>query len=371
MLTCMTSQHIQSKDDTSIHKDFPERDRNTEIDLLGLISTLWESKRIIISTILIFSLVGFFISALLTPKWTSQAEITPAEKPQWSQLQKTLSTLQVLDVKPSLDKIEVFNLFLKKFNSESLREEFLASFPLVAGKLMASNPDAEEFRRGIVLLSGKIKAVNNTPVKSADNVPYQSWTLSFTAPTAGEAKEILNSYINYISALVVKETVDYLREEVDLKKDTERESLAMERERMNTLHDTKLKRLSYSLEVANAAGIKRPVYSNGQSVQDDPDYSIALGADGIAEKLKIEQSIADVTWLNADFRYREHRLAELEKLDIKDITFTPFKYQLSPSLPTKKEAPGRVFFIILAALCGGIVASAVVLVRHALQQRNQ
>lgn len=370
MITCMTSLHIQSKDDASIHKDFPERDRNTEIDLLGLMSTLWESKRIIISTILIFSLVGFFISALLTPKWTSQAEITPAETPQWSQLQKTLSTLQVLEIKPSLDKVEVFNLFLKKFNSESLREEFLASSPLVVGKLMDSNPDAEELRRGIVLLSGKIKAVNNTPGKSTDNVPYQSWTLSFTAPTAGEAKEILNSYISYISALVVKETLNYLREEVDLKKDTERESLAMERERMNTLHDTKLRRLNYSLEVANAAGIKRPVYSNGQSVQDDPDYSIALGADGIAEKLKIEQSIADVTRLNADFRYREHRLTELDKLDIKDITFTPFKYQLSPSLPTKKDGPRRVLITLLAALCGGIIASAVVLVRHALQQRN-
>nr|WP_244153159.1 LPS O-antigen length regulator Wzz(fepE) [Kosakonia oryziphila] len=370
MLAYMTSQHIQSKNDASIYDGVPERYKNTEIDLLGLISTLWESKRIIISAILLFSVVGFFISALLTPKWTSQAEITPAEKPQWSQLQKTLSTLQVLDVKPSLDKVEVFNLFLKKFNSESLREEFLTSSPLVAGKLMASNPDAEELRRGIVLLSEKIKAVNNTTVKSADTVPYQSWSLSFTAPVAGEAKEILSGYINYISALVVKETLDYLREEVDLKKNTERESLAMERERMNTLHDTKLKRLNYSLEVANAAGIKRPVYSNGQTVQDDPDYSIALGADGIAEKLKIEQSIADVTRLNADFRYREHRLAELDKLDIKDITFIPFKYQLSPSLPTKKEGPGRVLFIILAALCGGVIASVVVLVRHALQQQH-
>lgn len=370
MLACMTSLHIQSKNDASIYEGFPGHYKNTEIDLLGLMSTLWKSKRIIISTILIFSLLGFFISALLTPKWTSRAEITPAENAQWSQLQKTLSTLHVLDVKPSVDKGEVFNLFLKKFNSESLREEFLTSSPLVAGKLMASNPDAEELRRGIVLLSDKIKAVNNASVKSADAMPYQSWTLSFTAPVAGEAKDILNSYINYISALVVKETLDYLREEVDLRKDTERESLALERERMNMVHDTKLKRLNYSLEVANAAGIKRPVYSNGQSVQDDPDYSIALGADGIAEKLKIEQSITDATRLSADFRYREHRLAELDKLDIKNITFMPFKYQLSPSLPTKKEGPGRALLIILAALCGGIVASIVVLVRHALQQRH-
>lgn len=365
----MTSLQIQTENNAANYEVYPNQYANTEIDLLGLIGVLWKNKRVIISTILIFSLVGFFITALLPPKWTSQAEITPAEKTQWVQLQQTLSALQVLDVKPSLDKMEVFNLFLKKFNSESLREKFLATSPLVAGKLMASNPDAEEMRRGIVLLSEKIKAINNTTAKNADAMPYQSWTLRFTAPAAEEAQEILHSYINYISSLVVNETLDYLREEVELKKNVERDSLAMERERMNTLHDTKMKRLNYSLEVANAAGIKRPVYSNGQSVQDDPDYSIALGADGLAEKLKIEKSIADVTRLNADFRYREHRLAQLEKMDIKDIKFTPFKYQLSPSLPTQKEGPRRALLIILSALCGAIISCAAVLVRQALQQR--
>ena len=40
---------------------------------------------------------------------------------------------------------------------------------------------------------------------------------------------------------------------------------------MTNIHNTNLQRLNYSLEVANAAGIKKPVYSNGQAVKDDPD----------------------------------------------------------------------------------------------------
>ncbi|QEM92758.1 LPS O-antigen length regulator [Kosakonia radicincitans] len=366
----MTSSDKQFKNNHLVFKDYQNQYGAAEVDLLGLISTLWENKRIIISAVLLFSLAGFLITALLPPKWTSKAEITPAEKVQWSQLQQTLSALQVLDVKLSVDKAEVFNLFLKKFNSESLREEFLASSPLVAGKLMSSNPDAEELRRGIVLLAERIKAVNDTPVKDTASMPYQSWTLSFTAPTATEAQQILRGYIDFISALVVKETLAYLREEVELKKNAESASLAMERKRINSLHDTRIKRLNYSLEVANAAGIKRPVYSNGHTVQDDPDYPIALGADGIAEKLRIEKSITDVTRLNADFLYREHRLTQLEKIDIKDIKFTPFKYQLSPSFPTRKEGPSRSLLLILSAMFGGIIASTVVLVRHSLQQRK-
>lgn len=63
----------------------------------------------------------------------------------------------------------------------------------------------------------------------------------------------------------------------------------VDRVRLTNIHNTNLQRLNYSLEVANAAGIKKPVYSNGQAVKDDPDYSVALGADGIAQKLQIEK----------------------------------------------------------------------------------
>lgn len=63
----------------------------------------------------------------------------------------------------------------------------------------------------------------------------------------------------------------------------------MDRVRLKNQLDANIQRLHYSLEIANAAGIKRPVYSNGQAVKDDPDFSISLGADGISRKLEIEK----------------------------------------------------------------------------------
>ncbi|XTZ39085.1 LPS O-antigen length regulator Wzz(fepE) [Salmonella enterica] len=366
----MSSLNIQQKSDPSFFESQQLQLRNNDIDLLSLVGVLWQGKRLIATVMLVFVVVGFFISALLPQKWTSDAEITPAEKIQWAQLQQTITALQVFDVNAPVARGDVFNLFLKKFNSQTLREEFLASSPLVIGQLQSINSDPDEVRRGIALLTGKMKAVNNATEKKGENAPYSSWTLSFSAPTAQEAQDVLNSYIGYISALVVKETLDSIRNEVELKKNFEKDSLAMERVRMDTRHDANIKRLNYSLEVANAAGIKRPVYSNGQAVQDDPDYSIALGADGIAEKLKIEKAMTDVTQLNSDFRNREYRLAALEKVDIKDVNFTPFKYQLSPSLPMKKDGPGKALILMLAVMIGGVVSCVVVLVRHALQQRE-
>ncbi|TAT62957.1 LPS O-antigen length regulator, partial [Enterobacter cloacae] len=112
------------------------------------------------------------------------------------------------------------------------------------------------------------------------------------------------------------------------------------------IHNTNLQRLNYSLEVANAAGIKKPVYSNGQAVKDDPDYSVALGADGIAQKLQIEKNLKDVSELNADFQNREYYLAQLKKLSVEDVKLEPFKYQLSPSMPVKKDDPGKALIVM-------------------------
>lgn len=366
----MSSLNTKPEQAPSFYENHPVPFKANEIDLLSLAGILWKGKVFIIATVLLFAVAGFLIAALLPQKWTSQAEVTAAEKIQWTELQKTLVALQVLDVKVPVDANEIFNLFLKKFNSQSLKEEFLASSPLVLGKLQDQNVDQHELRRAVVLLSEKIKAVNSIKPGSVDTSPYALWSLSFTAPSAPEAQQVLQNYIDYVSAQVVKETLDTLRSDVEVRKNYERNLLEMDRVRITTKHDAKIKRLNYSLEVANAAGIKRPVYSNGQSVQDDPDFSIALGADGIAEKLRIEKSLKDVTELNAEFQNREYTLSELEKVNIKDIEFSPIKYQLTPSLPMKKDGAGKALILVLAAMIGGIISCGIVLLRHAMHQRN-
>ena len=204
----MSSINLQPKGDASFYGDHAMELKNNEIDLLHLIGILWRSKKVIGTMVLLFAVVGFFISALLPQKWTSQAEITPAENIQWSELQKTLMTLQVLDVKTEIKTEDVFHLFLKKFMSQSLKEEFLSTSPLVLGKLQEQNIDSEELRRALVLVAGKIKATNNASPAKGDETLYDSWTLAFTAPTPPEAQQVLQSYIDFIAGKVVKETLD-------------------------------------------------------------------------------------------------------------------------------------------------------------------
>ncbi|HHX9830954.1 TPA: LPS O-antigen length regulator Wzz(fepE) [Salmonella enterica subsp. enterica] len=341
-----------------------------EIDLFSLIEVLWQAKRRILATVFAFACVGLLLSFLLPQKWTSQAIVTPAESVQWQGLERTLTALRVLDMKVSVDRGSVFNLFIKKFSSPSLLEEYLRSSPYVMNQLKGAQIDEQDLHRAIVLLSEKMKAVDSNAGKKNETSLFTSWTLSFTAPTREEAQKVLAGYIQYISDIVVKETLENIRNQLEIKTRYEQEKLAMDRVRLKNQLDANIQRLHYSLEIANAAGIKRPVYSNGQAVKDDPDFSISLGADGISRKLEIEKGVTDVAEIDGDLRNRQYHVEQLAAMNVSDVKFTPFKYQLSPSLPVKKDGPGKAIIIILAALIGGMMACGGVLLRHAMVSRK-
>ncbi|ELX5847200.1 LPS O-antigen length regulator [Salmonella enterica] len=341
-----------------------------EIDLFSLIEVLWQAKRRILATVFAFACVGVLLSFLLPQKWTSQAIVTPAESIQWQGLERTLTALRVLDMEVSVDRASVFNLFIKKFSSPSLLEEYLRSSPYVMDQLKGAQIDEQDLHRAIVLLSEKMKAVDSNAGKKNETSLFTSWTLSFTAPTREEAQKVLAGYIQYISDIVVKETLENIRNQLEIKTRYEQEKLAMDRVRLKNQLDANIQRLHYSLEIANAAGIKRPVYSNGQAVKDDPDFSISLGADGISRKLEIEKGVTDVAEIDGDLRNRQYHVEQLAAMNVSDVKFTPFKYQLSPSLPVKKDGPGKAVIIILAALIGGMMACGGVLLRHAMVSRK-
>jgi len=341
-----------------------------EIDFLTLLDVLWAAKKQIIVIAAAFALLGLLISFVLPQKWTSEAIITPAEQTQWRSLQQTLMELQVLDIEVPVTPVDVFGQFIKNFSSQSLQEEYFRSSPYVKSHYSDLNADSIEFQRAVVRLTEKLKIIDNASPKSPVEAPFTSWTLSFSASTPEDAKQVLEGYVDYVAAKVVNETTDNIRNTLALKTRFEQEKLNLDRVRLTNQRDIKIQRLNYSLEVANAAGIKKPVYSNGQVVNDDPDFSITLGADGIQEKLRIEKSLKDIADLNADLRNREYHVEQLQKLNVKDIAFSPFKYQLSPSLPMKKDGQGKAIITVLMGLVGGIIACGVVLLRNAMLARS-
>lgn len=367
----MSSLNIK-QDNVSEFTGYPQPTANAnEIDLVNLIEILWRARTKIIATVFAFACAGILVSFLLPQKWTSEAIVTPAEPVQWQDLENTLTKLRVLDMDISVSRGDVFNLFIKKFQSPSLLEGYLRSSPYVMEQLKGADIDEMDLHRAIVRLSEKMKAVDTNQGKKNETSLYTAWTLSFTAPQAEEAQTVLKGYIQYISDIVVKETMEDIRNKLSIKTSYEKERLEMDRVRLKNQLDANIQRLNYSLEIANAAGIKKPVYSNGQAVKDDPDFSISLGADGIERKLEIEKSVTDVAEINGELRNRQYHVEQLLAMNVSDVKFTPFKYQLTPSLPVKKDGPAKSMIVILAALLGGMVACGGVLLNYAMVSRKQ
>ncbi|HFS5793008.1 TPA: LPS O-antigen length regulator Wzz(fepE) [Citrobacter werkmanii] len=367
----MSSLNIK-QDNVSEFTAYPQPTVNTnEIDLVNLIEILWRARTKIVATVFAFACVGILVSFLLPQKWTSQAIVTPAEPVQWQNLENTLTKLRVLDMDIGVSRGDVFNLFIKKFQSPSLLEVYLRSSPYVMDQLKGADIDEMDLHRAIVRLSEKMTAVDANRDKKNETSLYTAWTLSFTAPQAEEAQSVLQGYIRYISDIVVKETLEDIRNKLFIKTSYEKERLAMDRVRLKNQMEANIQRLNYSLEIANAAGIKKPVYSNGQAVKDDPDFSISLGADGISRKLEIEKSVTDVAEINGELRNRQYHVDQLLAMNVSDVKFTPFKYQLSPSLPVHKDGPAKSMIVILAALLGGMVACGGVLLNYAMVSRKQ
>ncbi|MGU3524958.1 LPS O-antigen length regulator Wzz(fepE) [Enterobacteriaceae bacterium C23F] len=341
-----------------------------DIDLLVLAETLWAAKKRILSVVFCFALLGFAVSLILPQKWTSSSVITSAERNQLVPLNQLLATVQVLDVDMKIDSNSLFNLFIKKFNSSVLLEEYVKSSPSLMSQFEGVDVDPVALHRAIVAVSERMKAVDDAGNKKEPTTPYHSWTLSFTGPQPEEAQSILAGYMQFVADKVVSQTMMNIHDTVMMKVQVEKQRLALDRAQLENAKEAKIKRLNYSLQVAKAAGINKPVYSNGQAIKDDPDFSVTLGTEGINKKLEIEKSITDVSELNAEILNREYRLKQLEDLNIKSIQFPVVNYQLSPSLPVKKDGPGKTLIILLAAIVGGMLTCGGVLLQQAIRTRS-
>lgn len=360
---------MSSSDLISAESLYPQKTEK-EIDLLALFDCLFAARKHIIGITAVCALLGCVIAFLLPQKWTSQAIVSPPDKAQLLPLQETLANMQALDIEVKGTRVDVFNRFIKEFSSGSIFQNWLLTSPPVLKELIAENPDADTMHRAIVEMAEKMKAKNDVDPKDPTAQPYDSWTLSFTDRDPEQAQQILDAYAKFVASGVRKDVLSILQQQVQFKIALEKKKLALARQALQNDRDAKIERLKYALNIASAAGIKKPVYSEGKNVQDDPDFSIALGSDGLAAKLKVEQSLDDVSTISTDIRNGEFRLAQLSALKIPQLDLEPFKFLLSPSLPVKHDGPGRMVIALLVAMIGFILACGSVLMRQALSSRR-
>lgn len=329
--------------------------QNDEIDLFELFSVLYKSKFVIIGITLLFAIVGFTVASFLPQKWTSQAAITKPMLDEMKQLRATLNDLSLVDVDTGVNASSVYQKFINNYNSRVLREEYLVNTDYYKNLLAKmDNPTPLDKRKLIETIVTKDINLKASDSKNSDEEFSGEINLSFTAPTSEEAYDLLSGYIRFISTKVRVEVKDEIDDQIERKLNHAQKAYQMDLER-----------------IANAAGVKKPISSEGAQIKDDPDYSIAMGSDALSSKLAITEAITDPTTVSSELKNRLYNIQQLEQIKLGDLQFVPFKYMLKPYEPTKKDAPKRALILVGAAFVGFILSVMGVLLGYMARNRRK
>ncbi|ENA1772972.1 LPS O-antigen length regulator Wzz(fepE) [Yersinia ruckeri] len=343
-----------------------------DIDLMDIFNTLNQSRRTIFYVVTIFIISGFLVSYILPQKWTSTSIIVPAGEEQLQVLDKITINLAVLDINLGITSDYLLSTFKQNFDSQDLREQYLINTDYFK-KMMKDSPEDAMERRAVIenIVNNSIGSINPIKDKSGNDNEYRYYKLSYSASTAVDARDLLQGYINFVNSTVNADVNLKIQRAVDLAKGMATDKYSLDLLRAKNSHEVKIERLKYASSIADVAGIKKPVYSSGSQISDDPDFPITMGADALNRKLEIEKSITDLATVNADLLNRKLYLDKLNALEIPKVDVVPFKYLQQPTEPTKRDAPKRGLIMVLFALAGLVGSVGFVLVGHFVSERER
>ncbi|NHB92568.1 LPS O-antigen length regulator Wzz(fepE) [Photorhabdus cinerea] len=365
----MINKPVKSTNFNEEYFNYYNSKQDDEIDLFELFSVLFQSKLLIIVVTIVFAVIGFAVASLMPQKWTSSASVIQPQLEEIQPLKNLLTTLEVLNLQPSVTSSSLYHNFLNNFNSRVLREEYLINTEYFKNLVAKSDDHSTLAKRKL------IEKIVNDNISSSSKVEKDNddgeVKLAFSAETAEDAYNLLNGYINYASSVVRDQVKNELGDMVKQKLAYSDGLYQLDLNRVSNIQRANIERLKHALSIANSAGIKKPISSEGAMIKDDPDYSIALGSDALQRKLKITEEIKDPASIDADLRNRMFYINKLKSLRIDKVDFQPFRYMQAPYEPTAKDSPKRLLILVGSAFIGLILSVIFVMIRHMVRSRQQ
>jgi len=338
--------------------------QNDEIDLMALLSVLLKNKLLII----IFTAFCIALSAgivkLLPQKWTSTAIVIPPTSENMKEVNALKAQLDVLEIPIDLTSQRIFNTFIDQYRSKVNQNDYVKSTEYY--HKLAQNVDPKD---DVMAQQRLVNQIINNDIQIQDqskekNSSSSDIVLKFTAPQPTEAQDLLDGYIRYSASKVRSQIKNEIDNTISQQLIFATESLKREVSKIQTEYDVKVERLKRAVDIAKAAGVEKPIASDSQAINDDPDYPIALGAEALEKKLLIETQNRDLALMSENLQNRQIYINEINELKSKELAFTPVTFILQPDLPLNKESPKSALIVALSAILGLILSCAFVLSRE-------
>ncbi|MTB66565.1 LPS O-antigen length regulator [Providencia sp. wls1943] len=344
---------------------------NDEIDLMALVAVLFKNKLLIIIATVIVTALSIGVVKMLPQKWTSEAVIIPPTSEEVKEVNEFSARLNALGMEIDLGSQRIYNEFIVQYRSKVNQEAFVKStdyFKTQLEKLDNKNDPLEVQRLVNRIIADSIKLKYNGKEKDSDDSDV---VLSFTAPTAVEAQDLMDGYIRYTASQVRKKMKMDVDNAIARQLIYSVEALKQDTNKIQIAYDVKIEHLKRAITIAKAAGVARPIARDSVAINDDPDYPIALGSEALEEKLGIELKNRDLALISEKLQNAQVYIDNLNSLTTTELEFEPVRFIMTPDLPIAKDSPKSMLIVALGAILGFIMSCAFVLGRDLYRNYNQ
>ncbi|EOS93601.1 ECA polysaccharide chain length modulation protein [Erwinia tracheiphila] len=332
---------------------------DNELDIRGLCCALWHGKRWIIGVALIFALLAYIWSLLVTPQWSTTA-IT--DRPTVNMMSGFYSQQQFLN---NLDSRNNNNTFIAPSVSDGVYREFvmqLSSYDTRRDFWLQSDyykkHQTGNASKDAMLLDELIADIQFQPADSAKNL---NDTVRLVAETAPDANNLLRQYVVFAN----QRAAAHLNEElagawsartVQLKAQVKRQEAVAK-----AIYGRQVNSVQQALKILQQQGLEQ-AKSNMPSEQLPDSELFLLGRAVLQARLENLQASGP----DYDIDYDQNK-AMLNTLNVGPTlvnTFKTWRYLRTPEEPAKRDSPRCVFLMVMWGAVGALTGAGTALVRR-------
>ena len=332
---------------------------DNELDIRGLCCTLWRGKLWIIAGGVLFALLAWIYSLLVTPKWSTTAIV---DRPTVNMLsgfysqQQFLNNLDIragsLTVAPPTVMDEAYQEFMMQLFAWDTRRDFwLQSSYYQQRKSGKTGEDA-------ALLDEMIANIQFQPADNAKNI---NDTVRLIAETAADANTLLRQYVAFANA----RATTHLNEElaaawaarsIQLKAQIKRQEAVAK-----AIYDRQINSIGQALKIAQQQGFEQAKTQTPSEQLPDSEMFM-LGRPMLQARLENLRA----TGPSYDMEYDQNRAmqATLNVGPTLVKSFQTWRYLRTPEEPVKRDSPRRVLLMIMWGTVGVLLGAGTALVRR-------
>lgn len=330
-----------------------ERERlsgDDEIDLFELIAGVWKQKVLVVGIAAIVTAAAVAYALLVTPVYEAKVFIQSPSQNDIAQLNYGRggdTGLAVLTIR------DVYDVYLRNLQSESLRREFFRSFylPSLTSDERSGSQDVLYNRFQDVLSIGT--GLNNryfVKVNLADPQVAAEWGVRF---------------VEMAGARGVAEIAKDVKADATIKANNIEQQITAARESAKKQREDRIAQLKEALRVATSIGLKKPpIISAEVAAGMEGALTYMRGSQALeAEILNLEERISDDPYVR-NLRQRQEALAFYRSLQVDSGVVQVYRQDGAIESPDKPIKPKKVLIVVLGMVGGLMLGLMLALARH-------